>query len=257
MICAWCELRNDVRHFRTDRVVSADVLDESFSIPDTVIAKMAGRAAGRSAGCHTGYAAATTAPIWSTSLALPRRRVRLAWVPHRQAAKRCTIPAPGVVAIPFAGATRHGLAGFAFGLCQRRLEGSDAMATVGGCQCGDVRYEISGDPLALYICHCRECQKQSASAFGMSLQVKRAGFRITRGEARSWSRSTDSRGRLKCFFCPRCGSRIWHESDPPLDTVTIKAGSLDQSVDTSDAIHIWTSRALRNLCKSHLPVIVI
>ena len=39
LICAWCELRNDVRHFRTDRVVSADVLDESFSIPKTVIAK--------------------------------------------------------------------------------------------------------------------------------------------------------------------------------------------------------------------------
>jgi predicted DNA-binding transcriptional regulator YafY len=39
LICAWCKLRNDVRHFRTDRVVSADVLDESFSIPETVIAK--------------------------------------------------------------------------------------------------------------------------------------------------------------------------------------------------------------------------
>ncbi len=39
LICAWCELRNDVRHFRTDRVVSADVLDESFSIPKIVITK--------------------------------------------------------------------------------------------------------------------------------------------------------------------------------------------------------------------------
>jgi predicted DNA-binding transcriptional regulator YafY len=39
LICAWREQRSDVRHFRTDRVVSADVLDESFSIPDTVIAK--------------------------------------------------------------------------------------------------------------------------------------------------------------------------------------------------------------------------
>src|SRR5690242_6757770 len=29
LICAWCELRNDVRHFRTDRVVAAEVLDES------------------------------------------------------------------------------------------------------------------------------------------------------------------------------------------------------------------------------------
>src|SRR5690348_8970359 len=39
LICAWCELRNDVRHFRTDRVVSTDVLDGSFSIPETVATK--------------------------------------------------------------------------------------------------------------------------------------------------------------------------------------------------------------------------
>ena len=38
LICAWCELRNDVRHFRTDRIASADVLDETFTIPELVIA---------------------------------------------------------------------------------------------------------------------------------------------------------------------------------------------------------------------------
>jgi predicted DNA-binding transcriptional regulator YafY len=38
LICAWCELRNGIRHFRTDRVVSADVLDEAFTIPEAVIA---------------------------------------------------------------------------------------------------------------------------------------------------------------------------------------------------------------------------
>jgi predicted DNA-binding transcriptional regulator YafY len=38
LICAWCELRNDIRHFRTDRVTSAEVLDESFAIPEPVIA---------------------------------------------------------------------------------------------------------------------------------------------------------------------------------------------------------------------------
>jgi len=38
LVCAWCELRNDVRHFRTDRIVAAAVLDEPFKIPDAVIA---------------------------------------------------------------------------------------------------------------------------------------------------------------------------------------------------------------------------
>jgi hypothetical protein len=41
----------------------------------------------------------------------------------------------------------------------------------GGCQCGAVRYELTGDPLPLAISHCNECQKQTARAFGMSLPV--------------------------------------------------------------------------------------
>src|SRR5262245_17826579 len=114
----------------------------------------------------------------------------------------------------------------------------------GGCQCGDVRYESTGQALALYACHCRECQRQSGSAFGLSLAVPREGLRLVRGAPNSWTRATDSGGRLKCFFCPRCGARLWHEPDSPCPTVTIKAGSLDEPVDFSAAIHIWTSRKL-------------
>ena len=40
----------------------------------------------------------------------------------------------------------------------------------GGCQCGACRYVIGGWPLTFYICHCSECQAQSASAFGESLR---------------------------------------------------------------------------------------
>jgi len=56
----------------------------------------------------------------------------------------------------------------------------------GGCQCGEVRYESAGEPRALYVCHCRECRKQSASAFGMSLEVPSAGLRVTHSERPKW-----------------------------------------------------------------------
>jgi hypothetical protein len=114
----------------------------------------------------------------------------------------------------------------------------------GGCQCGTVRYEISGEPLTLYVCHCRECQKQSASAFGISLKGRRAGLRVTRGAPRAWSRATDSGGTLKCMFCPDCGSRLWHEPEGAAETISIKGGSLDEPVDLRSAVHIWTSRKL-------------
>lgn len=114
----------------------------------------------------------------------------------------------------------------------------------GRCQCGEVGYQSTGEPLALYVCHCRECQRQSASAFGLSLVVPRAGLRATRGTPKHWTRPTDSGGRLRCLFCPTCGSRLWHEPEGPSGTATIKAGSLDEPVDVSRAVHIWTSRRL-------------
>ncbi len=114
----------------------------------------------------------------------------------------------------------------------------------GGCQCGTVRYEISGEPLALYVCHCRECQKQSASAFGISVIVRRADFRLSRGEVKVWSRRTDSGGTLACAFCPHCGSRLWHESVATTETISVKGGSLDDPPDLRSAVHIWISRKL-------------
>jgi len=114
----------------------------------------------------------------------------------------------------------------------------------GGCQCGAVRYEITGAPVAIYICHCRECRKQSASAFGISVITRASDFHLTQGAVNSWTRGTDSGRRLRCVFCPECGSRLWHEDEPKGPTVSVKGGSLDAPPDLSAAIHIWTSRKL-------------
>jgi hypothetical protein len=116
----------------------------------------------------------------------------------------------------------------------------------GGCQCGAVRYAIAEPPVRLYACHCRECQKQSASAFGMSLIVRRAAFAVTQGETRDWSRQADSGRTMSCFFCAECGSRLWHEREG-IDTISVKAGSLDAAVDFSRAVHIWKSRKVPGL----------
>jgi len=114
----------------------------------------------------------------------------------------------------------------------------------GGCQCGAVRYEIAAAPLTTYVCHCRECRKQSASAFGISVTVRTGDLRLRQGTVKSWTRDTDSGRRLKCVFCPECGSRLWHEGDPKGPTVSVKGGSLDEAVDLGQAQHIWVSRKL-------------
>lgn len=114
----------------------------------------------------------------------------------------------------------------------------------GGCQCGKVRYEIVHAPVEVYVCHCRECRKQSSSAFGISVIVRSADLRLLSGELRCWSRPADSGRTLDCYFCPNCGSRVWHGNRERDETVSIKGGSLDEPVDLGSAHHIWTSRKL-------------
>jgi hypothetical protein len=114
----------------------------------------------------------------------------------------------------------------------------------GGCQCGAARYEITDSPLDLYICHCRECRKQSASAFGISVIVRRSDFRLVQGKLRHWSRPADSGRTVQCHFCAICGSRLWHGSSEHEDTISVKGGSLDEPIDLAAAVHIWTSRKM-------------
>ncbi|MEM9086957.1 MAG: GFA family protein [Pseudomonadota bacterium] len=115
------------------------------------------------------------------------------------------------------------------------------MTVSGGCQCGAVRYTIRAERLAGYACHCRECQKQSASAFGVSVPVREEHFELT-GEVRVWSRPTDSGGVTDCHFCPKCGSRLYHAGRAGREWITVKGGSLDDPSAVEFVANIWTRR---------------
>ena len=84
----------------------------------------------------------------------------------------------------------------------------------GGCQCGRVRYRLTASPEMLYVCHCSDCQKQSASAFGMSLIMSRRQVDIHQGSEclHSWDTPGDDGNIKRCYYCPDCGTRIMHGS---------------------------------------------
>ena len=113
----------------------------------------------------------------------------------------------------------------------------------GQCQCGNIHYQINGEPLTLYACHCRDCQAQSASAFGMSMRVAVDDFELTAGKLKFWSTTADDGSVKHCAFCPECGTRIYHASDDPTDSIGVKAGSLDNILQLAPIAHIWTKRA--------------
>ena len=113
----------------------------------------------------------------------------------------------------------------------------------GQCQCGNIRYQLTGEPLTLYICHCLHCQKQSSSAFGMSLWVNRDEIEFLSGEPQFWTTTGDSGAKKICAFCGNCGSRIYHASDNDQKRLSLKAGTLNDTSWLRPIAHIWTKRA--------------
>jgi hypothetical protein len=112
----------------------------------------------------------------------------------------------------------------------------------GGCQCGAVRYEIKAEPLTLYACHCTECQRQSGSAFALSLAVSRDAV-VVRGTPATWRRELESGRVIWCLFCGGCGTRLLHNPERNPRASIVKPGTLDDTKWLKPVGHIWTRSA--------------
>jgi hypothetical protein len=114
-----------------------------------------------------------------------------------------------------------------------------AFPLAGGCACGAIRYEITAMPLLLYACHCTDCQRRSGSAFALNMPVATKTLRIVKGTPKGWR----SGGTTTLWFCGDCGCRIYGARDERPDSMTIRAGTLDDTTWLRPAAHIFMRSA--------------
>jgi hypothetical protein len=120
----------------------------------------------------------------------------------------------------------------------------------GGCQCGNIRYRVTAGPIVVYACHCTDCQKQSSSAFGISVWVEASHFELLSGQLKFWQTIADSGNSKLCGFCPTCGSRIYHVAGREDKTLSLKGGSLDNAKALQPIANIWMRSAPRWITQS-------
>lgn len=82
------------------------------------------------------------------------------------------------------------------------------MKVTGSCFCGVIEYEAELDPKGVGICHCRDCQIFSGSAFRTSGIVSPEKFRFTAGSPRLFEKTADSGAVRKMAFCGDCGTHL-------------------------------------------------
>ncbi|WP_111978664.1 GFA family protein [Algibacillus agarilyticus] len=108
------------------------------------------------------------------------------------------------------------------------------------CQCGQVSYQLNAAPLKVLACHCTECQKLSTSAYSITALVATKDIEFS-GEMKEWSRIADSGKNNIAKFCPYCGNRIYHYSQPDDAFIKLKLKPVEPraAVLFEPNVHVW------------------
>ena len=115
------------------------------------------------------------------------------------------------------------------------------MPITGGCVCGAIRYEVTADPIVMFNCHCRDCQKLTGSGYTPVFYVPAKAFKITKGRPKYHETKSEMIGDNVRGFCPECGSRLFGGKSDFGQGIT--AGSLDDPSLYKPQHEIWTSDA--------------
>ena len=114
------------------------------------------------------------------------------------------------------------------------------MKLIGGCYCGGLRYEATGDALFKGQCHCRECQYISGGHPNVVMAMPESGFSYTKGSPKQFRRS-DLEKPVTREFCAQCGTHILAKTSALPGALIIKVGTFDDpSVFGSPQMVIFT-----------------
>jgi hypothetical protein len=110
----------------------------------------------------------------------------------------------------------------------------------GGCLCGAVRYRVSDKPVRTAVCHCRNCQLRSGSAFGIGAYFREADVTLS-GVLNTYEYRSDESGRwLRTQFCAKCGSTVTWTAEAMPGLRAIAGGSFDDPGWLRIERHSWT-----------------
>jgi hypothetical protein len=109
--------------------------------------------------------------------------------------------------------------------------------------CGAIRYTLSVPVTELRACHCTTCQKGSGTQGSVNAVVPASAFKLTKGTMKRYDSIADSGRTLVRCFCGDCGSPIYSQRATALDTLVVRAGSLDEAGDMKITANIWTRSA--------------
>ncbi len=116
----------------------------------------------------------------------------------------------------------------------------------GGCLCGAVRYEVTGEPLIARVCWCRDCQKISAN--GTANAIFPSETVSASGSMACFTSAADSGNAISRYFCDNCGCHLFAMASARPQFRVVRVGTFDDPSSVVPVINMWTSSAPRWAC---------
>jgi hypothetical protein len=115
------------------------------------------------------------------------------------------------------------------------------MECEGGCQCGAVRYRITGEALHNALCHCADCRASSGAPAVGWLAVKEEQLALLSGSLATYTGKTGSQRQ----FCPVCGTGLFFRNEDFLPgIVDVQSATLDKAAQFPPGAQIQCAERL-------------
>jgi hypothetical protein len=113
-------------------------------------------------------------------------------------------------------------------------QGSEIKTRKASCTCGQLNLTCVGpDPERRSLCHCKNCQRQTGSAFSIQATFPKEQVKID-GKSTTWKFPVEgappvtyrncSRTGATYHFCPTCGSTVYYVLDETPQNIGVKIG---------------------------------
>ena len=109
----------------------------------------------------------------------------------------------------------------------------------GGCLCGKVRFEITGEIQDIVYCHCSQCRKAQGSAFATNGNVDTEAFNFISGKD-ELTGYVSTPGQTK-YFCRHCGSPVISKNKSSPEKVRIRLGVIESDISERPSAHIFVA----------------
>ena len=106
------------------------------------------------------------------------------------------------------------------------------------CDCGQLRAEVTGEPVRVSVCHCDECQRRTGSVFAVQARFPREAVHL-KGEGTEFVRTNDEGAKCRFTFCSTCGSTVFYVEERREEHIAIPVGGFADPTFPSPTVSVY------------------